>query len=357
MAGAGGTAPKKQDDIEALREALIPELMKHLGGEVPTAPQYQPAPISPMQGYAMARNPQQAGLINQTIQAPAQAQFAQQQAAFEQAMGQRQQATGLAAGLVNAQTRTSGGVGSRSIKSEVNRDVNGTTHKFVQFFDPQTNELLGEHDLGPVGYAPAMLASPEGYQRAPKTGGAATPVLGQSGQPIYPPPPAGVVTSVAAGTATLGGLEDLRQAYKDIRSKTEGQWTAGQVVRQYAGESRLGGALAPDYANYTASRRAALNAYIKGQTGAQFSVKELQRYEAQYPEPWDPEDVADNKINVLEQRALADMQAKLRAFPGASGAAPQQAAPKRIKRSNFNQLSPDEQQRALRDGVQVIEGQ
>jgi hypothetical protein len=114
----------------------------------------------------------------------------------------------------------------------------------------------------------------------------------------------------------------------------------------FIGETRLGGALAPDYAKYVADRRAALNAYIKSTTGAQFSVKELERYETQYPEPFDPEDVAERKLQVLAERALIDMQAKLRAFPAAAPAAPA-ARPAQSQSTDVQSLSDDELLRLL----------
>lgn len=238
-------------------------------------------------------------------------------------MSGRERALQAGVGLVGSQARAARS--QRAIRAEVNRDVNGQTRKFVQFYDPQTNELIGEHDLGPVGYAPAMLATPEGFQRAPKTGNTpATPVVGQGGQPVYANPPAGIVSDIAAGTANLQGLESLRGAYQKIRAATTDDWKATKMIGTVAGETRLGGMLAPKYAEYTAARRASLNAYIKSVTGAQFSVAELQRYEGQYPEPWDDETLAEQKIRKLEQRSLADMQAKMRAFPGAAGAGPQQ---------------------------------
>ena len=108
-----------------------------------------------------------------------------------------------------------------------------------------------------------------------------------------------------------------------MREQTVGQGGALDVARQVGGtlvgETRLGGALAPEYAQYVAERRAALNAYIKSQTGAQFSVAELQRYETQYPEPWDPPELAQRKLETLRQRVLADMQTKQQLYPSVGG--------------------------------------
>jgi len=214
MAGAGGTAPKKQDDIEALREALIPELMKHLGGQAPTPPQYQPAPISPMQGYAMARNPQAAGLINQTIQAPAQAQFAQQQAAFEAAMGQRQQATGLAAGLINAQTRQSGYGGRPALATIIDEDgsLTGTKGKRItaNVSRGPDGRISSIEEVGPTPWAPQIVQGTEGGQEKtmmvekPGTGGT-TRDLG-----IKPLTKPGVVEDISDTTQLLRNIDSIR---------------------------------------------------------------------------------------------------------------------------------------------------
>src|SRR5258705_5174373 len=114
MPGAGGTGPQpvqqpqSPDQLEQLREMLVPYLVQHLSGPEPTPPQYQPQALTPMQGYAEARNPQLAGQIEQGIQAPNQARYLQQQEAFKAAMEGRQQAATVGAGLLNAQTRVAG---------------------------------------------------------------------------------------------------------------------------------------------------------------------------------------------------------------------------------------------------------
>lgn len=327
MAGAGGTGPQQQpNQLDDLREQLVQAITQQLHGGEPTPPQYQPAQVSPQQGFAMARNPQLAGMLNQNIQAPAQAQYAQQQAAFEQAMSGRQNAIGAGVSLLGSQARS-----NRPMIKEYIEVIDGKRMRIRDTLDASGNTVRQEV-LGEAPESMAMLASPEGYfPTSRQTGQAKGPVQSPGGGTVYPPPPAGVVSSVAASTATLGGLDDIWRAYQEIHEKTAGEGGYLDIARQrvgtFVGETRLGGALAPEYAKYTSSRRASLNAYIKGQTGAQFSVKELERYDTQYPEPWDPPEIARSKIDELRQRALNDMQAKLRVFPGAAGAAPQGAAP------------------------------
>jgi hypothetical protein len=210
----------------------------------------------------------------------------------------------------------------------------GQRVRITDFFDRyEPDRLLGRAYGEETPQNLAFLSTPEGFVPSSRqTGKAASgPVVNPAtGRIAYPTPPAGIVTSVAQGTATIAGLESLYTAYQDIRAKTAGEGGMMDVARQgvgtFVGETRMGGALAPEYAKYTAARRRALNSYIKAMTGAQFSVKELTRYDTQYPEPWDPEEVAVEKIKQLREQAMTDMQAKLRAFPGAGAAAPQPEA-------------------------------
>ena len=230
--------------------------------------------------------------------------------------------------------------------NEFMREVGGAPHRIRQVLDRQTGDVMDEVDLGQTFVPPAFLPTAQGFVEQPRTGGAGQFVQSPGGGVAMPVPPAGVVSDVAAGTATLAGRDTLRASYNEIRKKTAGQSLPSQVGRMFIGETRLGGALAPDYAKYVADRRAALNAYIKSTTGAQFSVKELERYETQYPEPFDPEDVAERKLQVLAERALIDMQAKLRAFPAAAPAAPA-ARPAQTQPTDVQNLSDDELLRLL----------
>lgn len=300
MAGAGGTGqqPKQQPD---LYDMLAAEIAKSLGAEQPQAPAPpQQQPLSPASAFAAARNPQFAPMLNQQAQAPEQARYASQQAAFEAAMSGRQNAMQAGVGLVRSQP---------------------------DGLDRARLDELIRHNQAMENKPPnmAFLSTPEGFVAANRrTAEVSQPLRRPDGSIAYPQPPAGVVSDISAGTANLQGLDNLRAAYQRIRSETQNDWNATKVVGTIAGETRLGGMLAPKYAEYTAARRASLNAYIKSVTGAQFSVAELQRYEGQYPEPWDDEVLAEQKIETLKQRSVADMQAKMRAFPAASGAAPQQ---------------------------------
>lgn len=92
----------KTDEIEKMRSLLTKHFTDVLSGPEPQAPLYQPAALTPVQSYAQARNPALAGQLESAYQAPGQARYAQQQAAFEQAMDTRKQALGGAVSMVNA---------------------------------------------------------------------------------------------------------------------------------------------------------------------------------------------------------------------------------------------------------------
>lgn len=205
---------------------------------------------------------------------------------------------------------------------------NGPETRFAWQLPPTTPGQPGEVVFDPEADIPQpvnepALATPTGYiGRNPYTN-QTSPINAPGGGPAMPMPPAGIVNSVAADTSNLQGLDSVWSAYNTIRQQTGDQTPMGKYLRTVGTEKfRLASALFPDYAQYIATRRAALNAYIKSVTGAQFSVAEMQRYEKQYPEPWDDEQTAAKKLQTLRDRALSDMEAKIRAFPGVSPAAP-----------------------------------
>jgi len=203
-----------------------------------------------------------------------------------------------------------------------------------------------------------------------------------------PPPPPSVGTDAARNTTTLSGLDLLGEAYNTIRKNTAGEGTIVDKGKQYVGnmlgESRVGGMFefSQPYAAYISSKRQSLNSYIKSVTGAQFSVAELERYDTQYPEPWDPPELAKQKLDNLAKRAVDDMEAKKRLYPGArfdeegkpmwDNPVAAQASPnasmavgsasgKTLPASAFNQLPPDrreaEKARFRANGGTITEGQ
>jgi len=301
---------------------LIPHIRQMLSQPDQQPPRYQPPQINPQQAYGLARNPQMAPQMMEYANAPSQALYQQQTDAFKAAMDQKKEALAAGTSLVNTSDRANR---ARTVDNTIVGE-DGKPYRVRDVMDSAGN-LISRSVLGQAPQNLALLPSPQGYFPASRqTGrGVGPPAKGPNSETILPPPPAGVVQGVSSDVTTLGGLDDVWNAYKKIHNQTAGQGSLLDIGRQRVGtavgETRLGGALAPDYARYTTSRRASLNSYIKSITGAQFSVKELERYDTQYPEPWDPEDIARKKIETLKDRATSDMQAKLRAFPAAGGQA------------------------------------
>lgn len=274
--------------------------------------------------YGAVLNPHLAPSIIGAAQAPAQARYAQQQQAFEQAMGQQSDSRGHLVSLMNSQTRAAGVNRPRSRSAII--EVDGV-RKTVNLIIGTNGEISGIEEVGTTPWAPVIMPgmdeSGPGILRIPKTpGGQATRVTGAGGGALSPMPPAGIVSDVAGAQATIAGVDDMMQGYRDIRAKTQDQSNAEKMGRNFVGSSRYGGAFegTRDYAEYVVRRRASLNAYIKSITGAQFSVKEMEAYDAMYPEPWDDEALASQKAESLKQRSLNDMRAKLRVYPAAAGA-------------------------------------
>lgn len=99
-AGSATPGTPDKDQIEQMREALLRHFIDKIHGPEPTPPLYQSQQLSPFQAYAQARNPQMAGVLEQQYQAPAQARYAQQQAAFEAAIAGRKTAEAGATNLL-----------------------------------------------------------------------------------------------------------------------------------------------------------------------------------------------------------------------------------------------------------------
>lgn len=298
-------------------------LIKQATAPDPSMPQPGPErPLSMWEATAAALHPQ---LLSQFKRDPMAApQFQGQMAAFQQAMQNKRSA------MANLTT-----LGSRDIAGQYSLLRPGAAGK------PQIRIVAG-----PDG-APALqefLPNGQGGFEAGKilaTGPETLKMLqGQSGyeavgshtgkplgQPIVPPGgmpvPPGVATTVAGDVTGFQALGDLGKAYDTIREKTQGQTPIGQYLRQVGSEKfRLASAYLPEYADYIAARRRALNAYVKSITGAQFSEAELTRYEKQYPEAWDSPEVAKNKIQLLQQSVVRDMKAKMAIYPGAANMVP-----------------------------------
>jgi len=218
MPGAGGTGPVQQpNQLDDLREQLIQAITDQLHGGQPQAPQYQPAQVSPQQGFAMARNPQLAPMLNQNIQAPAQAQFQQQQAAFEAAMQGRQQAMQLGAGMLNTQTRAehvgAGPGGRPALATIVDEDgsITGTKGKriTVNVSRGPDGRLSQIEEIGATPWAPQIVSGTSGGEEGnflvSKDNSAPTKNLG-----IKPRPAAGTVEHITDVTSVLRNIDAIK---------------------------------------------------------------------------------------------------------------------------------------------------
>lgn len=200
---------------------------------------------------------------------------------------------------------------------------NGVPKRVVDIYNPMetdpTKAYLGRASAEDAGFAPYVqpaipgVSGPTIVPRTVEPGGGAREV-GKA-----PPPPPNIVNSLAQDKVSLEAIDNMKAAYHTLRQQTANQTFIGKAGREMIGATKYGGAFkeTQPYATYASTMRNSLNAYIRAQTGAQFSVKEMDRYTALYPEAWDPEDLAATKMDNLRQRALGDMQEKLRLYPAA----------------------------------------
>lgn len=321
-----GQAPS--GDQDQLLEQLAHAITEALHGPAPTAPtppSFQG--LSPIAAAAGAMNPQQIPTLINKQMGPAQAQYQQQQAAFEQAMAGRNQAlqsgTSLAAAGIRADTslQTAGMRASPSGKGQLK-----------QIFDRKTGKSYWQEMLpdGQGGFIPGDIlgeAAPS-YGVLPgidtKTGQAANfpynkrdpgeigaPMKAPGGGVIQPMPPEGFVQQAGGAQATLAGLSDFRGIFDRADSASRQHGLVVRTMRDWIGRQRLGGAIAPDVAGYTAEVRRILFPYVKSITGAAFPESELVRYEQQFPVPgFDSPDLAQQKLDSLARQIAADMKAK-----------------------------------------------
>lgn len=175
----------------------------------------------------------------------------------------------------------------------------------------------------PIHYTPVATEG-GGVTRVPTTGASAAgqTVTGPGGQPLMKQPSDKQIGQVASDVTTLQGINEIWKSYQTLHKATGGDQptlsssTLGRIIGTEVGETKYGGKFAPQYNLYISTRRAALNRYIKAITGAQFSVQEMQRYESQFPQATDDEEVARQKLGILAQQAAADMSAYITAHGG-----------------------------------------
>jgi hypothetical protein len=299
-----------------LGDAIAAMAAVRAGGQAPQVGGFQASQMMRQQDYKK----QQEDYLNRTAALESEGRTTRNAAKIGAiSESQRQKSAEKVAGM-KAQGRP-----LRFIPSTVT--INGVPTRVTDVYDPMTGEHLGRAQEEEAGYAPFIQPAIPGVSppvRIPRTGKAGTVEGG-----VTPPPPGRIVSDVVADKASLQAIQQMSDAYKKIRSVTKDQGLVEKAGKMLVGESRYGGAFkaTKPYAEYKSTVRNSLNAYIKNVTGAQFSVAELTRYEALFPEPWDEEDTAATKIANLQQRALVDMQEKLKLYPaGGSPAVPESSS-------------------------------
>lgn len=316
--------PQAPNQIDQLREALVQRLVNEFNKPEPVAPTYQPQQLTPFQGFAQARNPQLAGQLEQSYQAPAQARFQQQQAAFEQAMGNRQGATTAAAGLVGAQLRNH----NRPLRFSPRReDRNGQAYDVMDVYDSQTGELIGTQDRGPTGAVPFIQPAVPGVSgptRIPRVGPPG-PVGG-----VVPPAPPGQEEDFRKNAAFIAGSDHLRQAFRKLKAETGGRGFIANVAGQELGETKYGGAIgfsAPNAA-FENELRTTLDTMIVAVTGLSFPEEAFKRYRSELPVSTDSEEQAMEKIDNVVRKFIAEQKTLKQTYPAIGGGQAAQAAEK-----------------------------
>lgn len=132
-------------------------------------------------------------------------------------------------------------------------------------------------------------------------------------------PSPGIQTSAARAVSTIAGFNDLRKVYDEYQKSQLGASPSlgsrlltqarGAAASKFPGTAAV---LDPATTNFVRARRAALNRYIKDVTGAQFSIKELERYESQLPGPGEGPETALPAIQALVNQSLEQLRAFIR---------------------------------------------
>lgn len=307
-------------------DRLLDELTKAIydamfGQNQPMPPRYQPATLSPAQGYAIARNPQLGSLINQQAQAPGQALYQQQVDAFTNAMDMRKFGIQQGVSLANTQQRVSAMGRPLRFVNGTTVDEMGQSVDYTDVYDARTAEYLGRQDRGQHAYSPQILPGIPGNmppqmvnRNAP--GGQATNIPGAS----IPPAPPSVSEDWRKNQAYLSGVQSLRQAFRTLKQKTQGSNVLGRVYGQEAGESKYGGILAPVYNAFESQLRSTLNTMIVAITGLSFPEAAFKRYRSELPLATDTEDQAMAKIDNVLRRVISEQQTIGNQYPAVGGA-------------------------------------
>lgn len=297
----------------AMLDQLAAAITAQLGAPEPQATQqYQPTRISPMQGFAMARNPQGAGQMFNAIQQPGIINY--QQLVAQERAAKDSRAAAITQGMQLA-----------GIQLSKDREVQNAR----EFVLEQQRKVLVDQEAKRHNLAMEKLGGMPG---------------------AGPTPPATVLQREGEGQATSASLDQLWNSYLKIHNIASRQTKPGQMIRAGLGESSYGGMLSPEYRSYDLDKRAALNAIVLKITGQAATDAQMQKYERLLPQPWDSPEIARQAIQNAKDQIERELAPARQQYPST-------APGPRIRRSNFDRLPPSEQQRAMAAGVQIIEGQ
>lgn len=130
------------------------------------------------------------------------------------------------------------------------------------------------------------------------------------------------IESKQALDALVGSYNIARQSFgieyanPSMLARIRAKISQGLSSRQWLRDLEAAGISGPKFLQFDAARKRALNSYVKAQTGAQFSLKELDRYEAQFPLPWDDPETARVLLEALAAAAVGRMQSLITQYGG-----------------------------------------
>jgi hypothetical protein len=163
--------------------------------------------------------------------------------------------------------------------------------------------------------------------------------------------PFGAINAAVNNKEAKDSLDMLVSAYNTARqqfgieylnpsalAKVRAKISQGLSKHQWLRDLEVAGISAPKFLQFDAARKRSLNSYVKAQTGAQFSIKELDRYEAQFPLPWDDPETARSLLEALAAAAVGRMQSLITQYGGLQRM--MQAAPPEIDRSGGFSFAP-----------------
>lgn len=169
----------------------------------------------------------------------------------------------------------------------------------------------------------SMNGEPGFYQRNPVTGSFGFNTSLTQNAPV------GAVNAAVNNVEAKQALNQLVGAYNTARqsfgieyanpsalAKIRAKLSQGLSSRQWLRDLELAGISGPKFLQFDAARKRALNSYVKAQTGAQFSLRELDRYEAQFPLPWDDPETARALLEALAAAAVGKMNSLITQYGG-----------------------------------------